>query len=270
MFIVGVLRIVGLIINGARKKVTPQIRQISAGVGCVIWAGITYGFTSSDVVSTWLAIYPLFAVGELVNIHRGAHGSHRGMNRMTFVGEEMSRQNARKISRGASHPPRDPPAGLILHRFERIFYLCISWRAYSPVAITGYGAFFVFRLHVISCHQLGVLLAARLTPQAFTHLADAFEFSLDTLRTSVIIPSVIPGDFMKYFLLAVSAFALTACQTQTPEEWKMQRSIRSLAERRCHDKQGTDLYSKCVENEVQAGNKFAESILRRYGARARR
>lgn len=73
MFWIGILRIIGLIVNGARKKVTPQIRQISAGVGCVIWAGISYGFASSDVVSTWLAIYPLFALGELVNIHRAAH-----------------------------------------------------------------------------------------------------------------------------------------------------------------------------------------------------
>jgi len=73
MFWVGILRVVGLIINGARKKVTPQIRQFSAGVGCLIWSGITYGFYSSDVVSTWLAIYPLFAIGELVNIHRAAH-----------------------------------------------------------------------------------------------------------------------------------------------------------------------------------------------------
>ncbi|MCJ8520761.1 hypothetical protein ABID21_003988 [Pseudorhizobium tarimense] len=31
------------------------------------------GFASSDVVSMWLAIYPLFAFGELVNIHRAAH-----------------------------------------------------------------------------------------------------------------------------------------------------------------------------------------------------
>lgn len=69
----GILRLVGLIVNGARKEVTPQIRQISAGVGCVIWVGISYGFASSDVVSTWLAIYPLFALGELVNIHRAAH-----------------------------------------------------------------------------------------------------------------------------------------------------------------------------------------------------
>lgn len=73
MFFVGILRIVGLIVNGARKNVTPQIRQISAGIGCFIWAGISYGFYSSDVVSTWLAIYPLFAIGELVNIHRAAH-----------------------------------------------------------------------------------------------------------------------------------------------------------------------------------------------------
>ncbi|THV13718.1 hypothetical protein [Rhizobium rhizophilum] len=73
MFGVGMLRIVGLIINGARKNVTPQIRQLSAAIGCIIWAGITFGFYSSDVVSTWLAIYPLFAVGELVNIHRAAH-----------------------------------------------------------------------------------------------------------------------------------------------------------------------------------------------------
>lgn len=73
MFWVGIIRIVGLIVNGAREKVTPQIRQISAGIGCIIWAGITYGFYSSDVVSTWLAIYPLFAIGELVNIHRAAH-----------------------------------------------------------------------------------------------------------------------------------------------------------------------------------------------------
>lgn len=73
ILMIGCLRIIGLVINGARQKVTPQIRQFSAGVGCMIWTGICYGFASSDVVSTWLAIYPLFAIGELVNIHRAAH-----------------------------------------------------------------------------------------------------------------------------------------------------------------------------------------------------
>ena len=68
-----VARLIGLVINGARKDVTPLIRQTSAGIGCMIWAGITYCYASSSIVSTWLAIYPFFAVGELVNIHRAAH-----------------------------------------------------------------------------------------------------------------------------------------------------------------------------------------------------
>lgn len=72
MLVVGCLRLVGLVVNGAKKDVTPQIRQFSAAIGCLVWSGISYGFASSDVVSLWLAIYPLFAVGELVNIHRAA------------------------------------------------------------------------------------------------------------------------------------------------------------------------------------------------------
>ena len=73
MVSLGAARVVGLIVNGARKHVTPMIRQVSAGVGCLIWFGIVYGFATSGVVSTWLAIYPLFGIGELVNIHRAAH-----------------------------------------------------------------------------------------------------------------------------------------------------------------------------------------------------
>jgi hypothetical protein len=72
MLSIGCLRSIGLVINGARKNVTPQIRQVSAAFGCLIWSGITYGFASSDIISTWLAIYPLFAIGELVNINRAA------------------------------------------------------------------------------------------------------------------------------------------------------------------------------------------------------
>lgn len=73
MLALGLVRIGGLVVNGARKEVTPMIRQVSAGVGCLIWFGLSYLFLSSDVVSTWLAIYPLFSIGELVNIHRAAH-----------------------------------------------------------------------------------------------------------------------------------------------------------------------------------------------------
>ena len=73
MVLLGIARLGGLIVNGARRDVTPVIRQVSAGIGCLIWFGIVYGFASSGVVSTWLAIYPLFGIGELVNIHRAAH-----------------------------------------------------------------------------------------------------------------------------------------------------------------------------------------------------
>lgn len=73
MVSLGILRIIGLAINGALQNVTPRIRQVSAGIGCLIWVGITYCYASSNVVSTWLAIYPLFAVSELVNINRAAH-----------------------------------------------------------------------------------------------------------------------------------------------------------------------------------------------------
>lgn len=72
MVLLGALRFLGLIVNGARKDVTPRIRQWSAAIGFLIWVGITYGYASSGVVSTWLAIYPLFAMAELVNIHRAA------------------------------------------------------------------------------------------------------------------------------------------------------------------------------------------------------
>ncbi|WLS01762.1 hypothetical protein [Shinella oryzae] len=72
MVLLGALRFLGLIVNGARKDVTPRIRQWSAAIGCLIWVGISYGYASSGVVSTWLAIYPLFAIAELVNIHRAA------------------------------------------------------------------------------------------------------------------------------------------------------------------------------------------------------
>jgi hypothetical protein len=73
MLLIGCLRIIGLVINGAKRTVTPQIRVFSASIGCLVWSVISYGFFSSDVVSTWLSIYPVFAINEVVNIYRAAH-----------------------------------------------------------------------------------------------------------------------------------------------------------------------------------------------------
>ena len=73
MVFLGALRIGGLIVNGARKNVTPWIRSVSASLGCCLFVGITYCYSQSGVFSTWLAIYPVFAVVELLNVYRAAH-----------------------------------------------------------------------------------------------------------------------------------------------------------------------------------------------------
>lgn len=73
MLILGFLRLIALVVNGAKKKVTPQIRQVAAGFGLIIWFGVCAGFYSSGVISTWAAIYPWLVIAELTNIHRAAH-----------------------------------------------------------------------------------------------------------------------------------------------------------------------------------------------------
>lgn len=73
MVFLGLLRIGGLIVNGARKTVTPWIRSVSASFGCTLFVGITYCYMLSGIVSTWLAIYPVFALVEMLNIYRAAH-----------------------------------------------------------------------------------------------------------------------------------------------------------------------------------------------------
>lgn len=73
MLLLGLARIGGLIVNGARKTVTPWIRVFSAAVGLFIWVGVSYSFAQSGVISTWIAIYPVIAGVELLNIWRAAN-----------------------------------------------------------------------------------------------------------------------------------------------------------------------------------------------------
>jgi cytochrome b561 len=73
MLILGLLRIAGLFVNGARRNVTPHVRMVSAACGCLIFFGICYCYMLSGIVSTWLAIYPPFVLAELVNAYRAAH-----------------------------------------------------------------------------------------------------------------------------------------------------------------------------------------------------
>lgn len=64
----GFARIVGLIINGARKHATPQIRQLSAGAGAFVWAGLLYCFWQAPLPGLTVWIFPLFFLFELDNI----------------------------------------------------------------------------------------------------------------------------------------------------------------------------------------------------------
>lgn len=73
MFLLGIARLAGLFVNGARADVTPWIRVGSAAGGVLLWLLISYGFALTGVVSTWLAVYPVFALAEFINIYRAMH-----------------------------------------------------------------------------------------------------------------------------------------------------------------------------------------------------
>ena len=78
MLFFGLLRLGGLVVNGARKNVTPWIRIISAAFGFFVFVGISCCFALSGVVSTWIAIYPTIALVEIANMFRAAHDVGEG------------------------------------------------------------------------------------------------------------------------------------------------------------------------------------------------
>lgn len=75
----GALRLVGLFVNGARQDVTPWIRVAGAAAGFMAFIFISFSFALAGILGVWIAIYPTFAVFEVVNIVRAAHdaGEHR-------------------------------------------------------------------------------------------------------------------------------------------------------------------------------------------------
>jgi hypothetical protein len=80
MLIAGALRLTGLIINGARQRVTPWMRLGGALIGCFIFSAISLGYAATGSVGVWLAAWPVVAVVEFFNIWdttrdaRQAHG----------------------------------------------------------------------------------------------------------------------------------------------------------------------------------------------------
>jgi hypothetical protein len=68
---IGAMRLGGLIVNGARKEVTPWIRAVSASVGFLVYlfGAINFGLIHIWSLSLWMGA----AVAELVNIYRATH-----------------------------------------------------------------------------------------------------------------------------------------------------------------------------------------------------
>lgn len=75
---VGILRLVGLIINGRRKRITPWVRFISAFVCFMLWLGFTIGLLASGVMSTWPGAWPVLCVTEFVNMQRASQDARIG------------------------------------------------------------------------------------------------------------------------------------------------------------------------------------------------
>lgn len=73
MLFFGALRLIGLLINGARQDITPWIRVVSASVGVLVFLLLSFSFALSGVLSTWIAIYPIIAMVEILNVYRASH-----------------------------------------------------------------------------------------------------------------------------------------------------------------------------------------------------
>lgn len=73
LFAFGLFGLVGLVVNGFRHEVTPWVRFARAFVGFWAFLGMTTCFALSGVMSTWLAIYPVLAAAELVNMARTSY-----------------------------------------------------------------------------------------------------------------------------------------------------------------------------------------------------
>ena len=79
LLVLGIARLVGLFVNGHRGEVTPWVRLVSAICGFLIFTFISTAFALSGVISTWIAIYPVIAAVEFINVYRSAHDAGKSI-----------------------------------------------------------------------------------------------------------------------------------------------------------------------------------------------
>lgn len=67
---IGASRLVGLLINGTMRRVTPWIRATSAAFAFFFWLGITFALAFSGTVGWWIAFFPTFVAVEVMNVYQ--------------------------------------------------------------------------------------------------------------------------------------------------------------------------------------------------------
>lgn len=77
LVMIGAVRLGGLIVNGARRRITPWLRLVSALLGFGVFTAISLCFASSGTISTWIAAWPVLMVVELMNIHDTARDARQ-------------------------------------------------------------------------------------------------------------------------------------------------------------------------------------------------
>lgn len=77
MLTIGLVRLAGLVINGARHTVTPWMRLGSAIVSCGIFTAVSLCFLAGGTLGVWIAAWPVAALTELFNISDTAYDARR-------------------------------------------------------------------------------------------------------------------------------------------------------------------------------------------------
>lgn len=70
--LVGLLRFVFLVINGAMPRTSSYLRALGALLSLFFWFTISYGLFTQDYVSLGLAVYPALFFADLYSVHRAS------------------------------------------------------------------------------------------------------------------------------------------------------------------------------------------------------
>lgn len=84
IFMIGVVRINALFINGALRR-SPHVRAIGAALSAFIWCRIALGMFATDSVQIGIGIFPWLLIAEMYNVHRAMRDARLSDNRAQAI-----------------------------------------------------------------------------------------------------------------------------------------------------------------------------------------